>query len=104
MKAIGAVAFVVMATFFAGEVRPQSNAGEVAYKPVDITAASDIGYPPATSTTGFVTLDVNVDGSGTVQNVRVVRDVPSLTNAALTAVKNWSFRAAQLNGSAVGGR
>jgi TonB family protein len=104
MKAIGVIVFVVMLTLFAGEMRGQSNAGESAYKPVDITAASDIAYPPATSTTGFVTLDANVDPSGSVQNVRVVRDVPSLTDAALTAVKNWSFSAAQLNGSAVAGR
>jgi TonB family protein len=104
MKVNRAMVFVAVAMLCGGEVRAQSNSSGEAYKSVVITSASDIAYPPATSTTGLVAVDVGVDASGNVQNVKVVQDVPPLTDAVVAAVKKWSFGAAQLNGSAVAGR
>jgi|SRR5579863_807683 len=104
MKAMGAIVFVVMAAVFAGGMRAQSNAGDGAYKSVGITAASDIAYPAGASTTGLVAVDASVEGSGSLQTVKVVQDVPPLTGAVVAAVKTWAFSAAQLNGSAVAGR
>jgi TonB family protein len=103
MKALGAMVFVV-AMVFGGEVRGQSNAGDAAYKAVGITTASDIAYPVNASTTGLVAVDIGVDASGNLRNVKVVQDVAPLTGAIVAAVKTWAFSAAQLNGSAVGGR
>jgi len=99
--AVLAMALVIV---FAGLIRAQTNPGGAAYKPVEITSAGDIAYPPNTAVTGLVALDVSVDTSGNVKDVKVLQDVPPLTHAALTAVKKWSFRAAQLNGSPVAGR
>jgi TonB family protein len=82
---------------------PNSSANG-AYRPAGITAVSDIPYPVNASATGLVTLQVSVDATGNVQEVQVVRDVPPLTDAAVTAVKKWQFTAAQLNGNPVAGR
>jgi outer membrane biosynthesis protein TonB len=40
-------------------------------------------------------LDVSVDAKGAVQMVDVVRDVPTLTSAAESAVKSWKFKLAR---------
>jgi TonB family protein len=104
MKAIGAMVFVGMAMLFGGGTRAQSTAGAAAYKAVGITSASDIAYPVNASTTGLVAVDVSVDALGSAETVKVVQDVPPLTDAVVAAVKTWPFSAAQLNGSAVAGR
>jgi outer membrane biosynthesis protein TonB len=66
-----------------------------------VSSASNITFPINSTTTGIVTLAVNLDATGQFQNVEVVRDVPSLTNVALTAVKTWSFTPASLDGQPV---
>jgi TonB family protein len=65
--------------------------------------AEGIIYPMNSRTTGIVTLDISVDVTGTVQNVRVVRDVPPLTSAAQSAVQGWQFTPALVNGQAAAG-
>jgi TonB family protein len=73
------------------------------YHSAGVAQAGDIAYPLNTRAPGFVTLDVNVDASGSVQNVTVVRDVPPLTTAALTAVKGWQFTPAKVDGKRAAG-
>jgi len=104
MRVTGAIVFVVMAMLFADEARAQSSSSGEAYKSAGITSASDIAYPANASTTGLVAVDASVDSSGSVQNVKVVQDMPPLTEPVVAAVKGWSFSGAQLNGSAVAGR
>jgi len=48
-------------------------------------------------------LDVNVDGTGAVQQVNVVRDVPPLTKAAKDGVSGWKFTPAMKGGQPVAG-
>ena len=71
------------------------------YVPPNITAASDIPYPVNTLAAGAVSLLLNLDSTGQVQNMLVLRDFPSLTNSAESAVQSWSFSPANLNGSPV---
>ena len=65
-------------------------AGE-GYRPAGVTKGGDIVFPADSAVTGLVTLDINVDKTGTVQNVTVIRDLPPLTAAAQDALKNWQF-------------
>jgi TonB family protein len=116
MKARSVLLAILALTIFPTIAGAQTNSGATnsggrnlsasgaAYRPVGLTAASDIPYPVNASATGFVTLDVSVDASGNVQKIQVVRDVPPLTDAAVSAVKKWQFTAAQLNGNPVAGR
>ena len=71
------------------------------FQPPGIASAGNIPYPTNVNTPGIVTLMVNLDNSGNVQNLDVLRDFPPLTNVALAAVKSWSFRPASLDGQAV---
>ena len=50
---------------------------------------------------GTVTVQALVDKAGLVRDVRVVKSVPLLDDAAEAAVLRWRFRSARMHGSAV---
>ena len=50
---------------------------------------------------GVVILETVIDAHGTVQSVHVLRSVPLLDDAAVTAVRQWRFTPALLNGEPV---
>jgi TonB family protein len=99
MAAGGLFALSLMAGVW---VKAQSSGG-AGYHAAAVAQAGSIPYPMNSRAPGFVTLDVSLDASGTVQNVTVVRDVPPLTAAAQGAVKNWQFTAATADGQAAPG-
>jgi TonB family protein len=76
-------------------------AKDVHFVPPDVLTVSDIPYPFDSVAAGVVTLSVNLDAAGNVQNVLVLRDIPSLTAPAVAAVKNWAFAPGKINGKAV---
>ena len=80
--------------------RSKVSAGAHFVAPV-LTAASDIPYPFDNIASGLVSLAVNVDPGGHVQNVQVVRDIPGLTAAATSAVKTWSFTPGRMDGNQI---
>jgi len=84
----------------AGLVVQTASSGPAFVAP-GITSAGNIAYPTDVRTPGIVTLMVNLDNSGNVQNLDVLRDLPSLTSVASAGVKSWSFRPASLDGQAV---
>jgi protein TonB len=47
---------------------------------------------------GTVILEATVDPSGRVRNVRVLRSVPLLDDAAVAAVRQWRYVPLVLNG------
>ena len=58
-------------------------------------------YPIQSVAAGTVVLELTVNPVGEVENVRILRDIPSLTNNAVETTKNWRFRSAALNGRSV---
>ncbi len=50
---------------------------------------------------GLVILEAIIDTSGNVTNVRVLRSIPALDQAAIDAVKQWKYEPTFLNGIAV---
>ena len=66
------------------------------FQPPGLASAGSIAYPTNVMTPGIVTLMVNLDNSGNVQNLDVLRDLPPLTSVASVAVKSWSFRPGRL--------
>lgn len=79
--------------------RDPSFARSPKFVPPDITGAGDIPYPLDSLASGIVTLSVNLDGAGQVQTVTVLRDIPSLTDPTITAVKSWTFSPGTVAGS-----
>jgi TonB family protein len=67
----------------------------------DVVTAGEILYPPDSIASGIVTLSINLDEAGQIQNVQVLRDIPSLTEPAVTAVKSWTFAPGKLEGKPV---
>lgn len=64
----------------------------------EVMYASDIAYPQNSTAAGLVSLCVSLDNSAHIQSVSVMRDVTSLTSAAILAVNGWTFTPASLNG------
>ncbi|MGA9889811.1 MAG: hypothetical protein WBQ31_20080, partial [Candidatus Acidiferrales bacterium] len=52
------------------------------FQPPGIASAANITYPTNVMTPGIVTLMVNLDSSGNVQNLDVLGDHPPLTSVA----------------------
>jgi protein TonB len=50
---------------------------------------------------GMVILEAVIDAEGRVANVKVLRSVPLLDQAAIDAVRQWEFTPTRLNGVAV---
>jgi periplasmic protein TonB len=76
-----------------GEVQPPKKLEDAA--PV---------YPPtarAARVEGAVVLEAIIDSRGVVSEVRVLKSIPLLDDAALEAVKKWRYEATRLNGVAV---
>jgi protein TonB len=58
-------------------------------------------YPPLAvraKVQGVVILEARVDRQGRVEDVRVLRSIPLLDNAAITAVRQWRYSPLLLNG------
>jgi TonB family protein len=64
------------------------------YKAAEVVATDDFQPPWNSIASGTVVLDVSLDATGAVGGVTVLRDVPSLTNAAESAVQSWQFEPA----------
>jgi protein TonB len=61
-------------------------------------------YPPtarAARVEGTVILEAVIDERGVVADVRVLKSIPLLDEAAVDAVKQWRYQATLLNGEAV---
>jgi len=71
------------------------------FVPPILVTADDIPYPLASTASGIVTLTVNLDAAGQFENVQVLRDIPSLTNPAVTSIKAWRFTPGKLDGGPV---
>jgi len=67
----------------------------------DVVTAGEIPYPSDSIASGIVTLSINLDEAGQIQNVQVLRDIPSLTDPAVAAVKSWRFAPGKLEGKPV---
>ena len=58
-------------------------------------------YPPealGAKVQGVVILEAVIDGAGDVRSARVLRSIPILDEAAVTAVEQWKFVPTLLNG------
>ena len=73
-----------------GKIRPPAKTVDVppVYPPLAIAARVD----------GTVIIEAVIDTDGRVQSARVLRSIPLLDTAALTAVGQWSYTPTLLNG------
>jgi len=72
-----------------------------AFEAAQVISAVGPVYPVNSIAQGTVVLEVTIGPSGRVEQVRVIRDIPSLTSESVKAVRGWSFRPARLDGRPV---
>jgi outer membrane biosynthesis protein TonB len=75
-------------------VTPPLPAG---YFPPQMAQASYAVYPPNSVATGAVVLSLLISKYSEVKKATPIRSVPSLTEPAIAAVKNWTINPATLN-------
>jgi hypothetical protein len=71
------------------------------FDPPDITTASEIPYPIENVASGLVSISVNLNAAGQVQDVQVIRGIPGLTEVVISIVKAWTFVPGKLDGKPV---
>ena len=84
------------------EPAPLQVGGRVAV-PHRLVTAQPV-YPPIAKTAhveGVVEVQIVIDASGNVRSAQVVKSIPQLDRAAITAVKQWKYAPTIVNGTAV---
>jgi TonB family protein len=94
------IAVVLLAALAATPTDP-TFADDLHFVPPDVVTAGEIPYPPDSIASGIVTLSIDLDAAGQIRNVQVLRDIPSLTDPAVSAVKNWTFTPGKLEGKPI---
>jgi protein TonB len=87
----------------AGRKREPSDAPR--YEPPKVVHSVQANYPVnSVAAGGAVVLEAELDETGALREMRVLRDVPSLTQPAKAALRQWKFEPARLDGKPVASR
>jgi TonB family protein len=95
----GVLVAVMLTTGLVQSQRPEAETPR--YVPAQVVSVVEAAYPPTSIAWGTVVLQVTVERDGSVAEVRVLRDIKSLTPEAEKAVRRWKFRPATLDGQPV---
>jgi len=71
------------------------------FVPANVSKAGDIPYPTSSLDAGVVTLSVDLDKTGQVTGVGILRDISSVSGAAIAAARSRAYTPATLNGKPV---
>ncbi|HEV8384026.1 MAG TPA: energy transducer TonB [Candidatus Acidoferrales bacterium] len=80
---------------------PQYPGRAARFDAAEVVSTAELYFPPTSAAFGTVVLEVTVDASGAIENVKVIKDIKSLTPEAEKCVRRWSFRPARLGGRPV---
>jgi TonB family protein len=94
---------VAILSFLLAVLAPQGIQGsqDRQFVSPELVSAADIPYPPNSTATGIVTFLLTIGTEGQIDGVQVERDIPPLTGAARSAIQDWTFKAATLDGRPV---
>ncbi len=71
------------------------------FVPANLRKAGNIPYPTSSLDAGVVTLSVELDKTGQVTGVGILRDISSVSAQAAAAVRSWMYSPATLDGKPV---
>jgi outer membrane biosynthesis protein TonB len=71
------------------------------FVPASASKAGNIPYPASSLDAGVVTLSVDLDKTGQVIAVTILRDISSVSGPAAQTVRSWTYIPATLNGKPV---
>jgi TonB family protein len=96
---IGIFLFGLLVAF--GAVSSQRQQEAPRFVPPAVVSVVEAIYPLQSVAAGTVVLEISLDETGKVIDVRVVRGIPSLTEPAEQSVRQWKFQPAELDGKQV---
>jgi TonB family protein len=67
------------------------------FAPPEIAETVEPLYPPNSRAWGTVVFEVTIGEDGSMENVKVIRSIPSLTEPAERALRKWKFRPGTLD-------
>lgn len=71
------------------------------FVPANVSKAGDIPYPTSSLDAGVLTLSVQVDKTGQVLGVGILRNISSVSGPAAAAVRSWTYSPATRDGKPV---
>jgi len=71
------------------------------FVPANVSKAGSIPYPTSSLDAGVVTLSVDLDKTGQVTGVGILRDISSVSGPAIEVVRSWTYTPATLDGKSV---
>ena len=96
---IGVSLFGLLVAF--GAVSKQRKQEAPRFVAPAVVSVVDATYPLQSIASGTVVLEVSLDETGNITDVRVVREIPSLNEPAEQSVRQWKFHPAELDGKPV---
>jgi outer membrane biosynthesis protein TonB len=73
----------------------------VHFVPANVSRAGNIPYPTSSLDAGVVALSVDLDKTGQVTGVGILRDISSVSGPAAASVRSWTYMPATLDGKPV---
>lgn len=101
LSAVNALALLAGLSFTQGA---NDTREETYFQPPETVSATNVRYPIRSIAFGTVVLEARISETGAFEDVKVLRDIASLTPEAIRAVKNWAFKPARLDGKVVRSR
>jgi TonB family protein len=93
------LSMLLLLTGFAAALHSQNASPR--FEPAKVVSTAEAVYPANAVNPGTVVLEVTVGTSGQIEDVKVIRAVAPFTQEALTAIRNWRFSPAKLDGQPI---
>ena len=99
-RLIWAMAMLTLCTGLFSRQKP-CEAMPLRFEPAEVVSTANTYYPPLSVAFGTVVLQLTIGESGEIEEIKVLRHIPSLTEEAMRSVKKWKFKPAALDGKPV---
>lgn len=86
-----------------GKTGPSEKEQLLPMNPADVISTTPAWYPDTGIATGSVILQIEVNKSGAVQNIKVIHGITSFTRIGTGTVRQWKFKPAMYNGKPING-
>lgn len=91
----------LVALLLTAQTPQKSHPSHAQFDPPSIISSAEAAYPLHSVAWGTVVLELSLDESGAIKDIRVVRGIPSLTDPAERSAREWKFRPAHFDGRPV---
>ncbi len=98
-KFLGTLATLALLAALTPAQQRDENASR--FEPAEVVSTAELYYPPNSIAFGTVVLQLALDSYGSIEDIKAVKDIKSLTPEAIKCVRKWRFMPAKLDGKPV---